>query len=85
MVDAWLETEKAAPKIADLVHLAATVRSKPELPTGCEVCRGEPFIANDSRAARCTCARGKALREMDRRREQETIRAKSNLPASNLD
>jgi hypothetical protein len=35
---------------------------------GCEICKGEPFIEFPNGWDRCTCARGQALRQMDRQR-----------------
>ena len=70
MIDRWLETQTVAPKIADLVNLAASVRAeKPTLPPGCDQCKGEPWVSSDRSgyavASRCTCARGQALRTLD--------------------
>jgi hypothetical protein len=44
MIDRWLETETVAPKVADLVRLAAQVRMAPPLPDGCDRCNGEPYV-----------------------------------------
>lgn len=70
MVERWLDTQTAAPKVADLVELATTVCSEPRsaLPAGCDRCDGAWFVVTDQGAARCTCARGQALLQMDRRR-----------------
>jgi hypothetical protein len=69
MIDRWLETETVAPKVADLVRLATQLRSGPALPDGCNLCNGEPYVVVEERgAARCTCARGEALRQLDRAR-----------------
>lgn len=82
MVSRWLETETIAPKVANFVALAAQVRNGPSLPDGCGICDGAPFVIRDyefggtcySGAARCTCERGEALRQLDRAREsQETV------------
>jgi hypothetical protein len=72
MIDRWLDTQTVAPKVANLVELAGTVRAASQvLPAGCDVCQGEPWVVNDRGAARCVCARGQALREMGRRNAQE--------------
>jgi hypothetical protein len=72
MIDRWIETQKAAPKVADLVGLSAEVRSDKEpLPTGCEICNGEPWIATDRGAKRCSCIRGQTLRTKDLAREAD--------------
>jgi hypothetical protein len=71
MISRWLETEVLAPKIANLVSLAAQVRIGPALPAGCDICGGQPFVVNEFGAGRCTCARGQALRQLDRAREAQ--------------
>jgi hypothetical protein len=68
MIETWLNRERVAPKIADIVSLAAEVHSnKQALPLGCDLCRGggELWVVTESGASRCTCARGKALRAKD--------------------
>lgn len=67
MIDRWLENETIAPKVADLVGLAANVgtSSAPGLHNGCELCNGEPFVVNEHGASRCTCKRGRALLQME--------------------
>ncbi|HLI85531.1 MAG TPA: hypothetical protein VKV17_16570 [Bryobacteraceae bacterium] len=68
MIDRWLETQTIAPKVANLVSLAAEVRNvDDELPGGCAVCGGGYWVVVDGLAKRCTCARGEALRQMARR------------------
>ena len=62
MVDRWLETQTVAPKVRDLIRLASEVRIDEDLPMGCEVCGGEPFVVTDRGAQRCRCARGRALK-----------------------
>lgn len=64
MIERWLETQTVAPKVADLVSLAATLRSGElgTLPAGCDVCNGELWVITDRGAKRCSCARGQALR-----------------------
>jgi hypothetical protein len=72
MVDHWLDTQTVAPKVSDLVSLAAQVRtSSSGLPVGCDVCHGDVWVIGNRGAARCTCPRGQALRQMDRQREQK--------------
>ncbi len=75
MIDHWLDTQPAAPKVADLVSLASSVRSpsSPGLPEGCGICQGEPFVFVEERggADRCTCPRGQALRQLERQHEQD--------------
>jgi hypothetical protein len=72
MIDRWLETQTAAPKVADLVSLAGDVRTDAKaLPTGCEVCGEELWVVTDRGARRCGCARGLELRAMDIAREGE--------------
>ncbi len=71
MIDHWLDTQTAAPKVADLVGLAAQVRTASQgLPAGCERCHGgDPFVEGSGGLwVRCGCARGRALRQMDQRR-----------------
>jgi hypothetical protein len=46
-------------------------RETEQLPTGCDRCNGEPYVITDDGAARCTCARGRELLQMDQRRERE--------------
>lgn len=64
MIEHWLETQTVAPKVADLVNLAATQRSSQigTLPAGCDICNGELWVITDRGAKRCSCARGQALR-----------------------
>jgi hypothetical protein len=72
MIDRWLDTKTAAPKVADLVDLATAVRiASDSLPAGCDVCRGEPWVVVERGARRCTCTRGQALRAKDAQREEE--------------
>ena len=62
MIEHWLETKTVAPKMADIVRLAREVQNGVEsLPTGCEICCGQPFVVTDNGARRCTCKRGQAL------------------------
>lgn len=70
MIDHWLDTQAAAPKVADLVSLSNNVRSEQAaLPDACDACHGEPWIVPDERGARrCECARGHALAAKDRER-----------------
>lgn len=42
---------------------------KEALPAGCGQCRGDPFVMGPGGMTRCSCARGTALREMDRQRD----------------
>ncbi len=78
MIDRWLERKTMAPKVSDLVGLAAEVSSRTEtLPGPCDLCRphagnwqvverrGEEFMS------RCDCPRGKALQQADANRETE--------------
>jgi hypothetical protein len=52
-----------------------------DLPKGCSECRGAPFVVGSSGgAARCTCARGRELYELDRAKAQGHTRPGS--PAS---
>lgn len=64
MIEHWLEAQTIAPKVADPVNLAASLRSGQlgALPAGCHICHGEPWVITDGGAKRCSCARGKALR-----------------------
>ena len=72
MIERWLDAQVAAPKVADLVSLAATVQTgQKALPEGCEWCNGDPWIVTDRGAMRCSCARGQELRAKDITREQE--------------
>jgi hypothetical protein len=82
MIDHWLDEQRVAPKIADLVALASHVRSASEgLPDGCSICHGEPWVIGPNGAARCSCARGQALRQMSIRREHEHARWCAGLSA----
>lgn len=47
---------------AEIARIAAETRKLPELPSGCAVCNGEPWIMVNGAAARCSCARGRALK-----------------------
>jgi hypothetical protein len=68
MIDRWLETEVVAPKVANLVSLAAGTRNEAdELSSGCSECKGEYWVVVEGEARRCKCARGEALRQMARR------------------
>ena len=81
MIDLWLETATAAPKISDLVSLAGQVRSSggDSLPAACATCSGPPtgygglfvFVQTDrgEATARCDCDRGRALQRLDQQRE----------------
>ncbi|HXS94174.1 MAG TPA: hypothetical protein VN736_06175 [Candidatus Limnocylindrales bacterium] len=72
MIAKWLNTQTAAPKVANLVDLAGEVRAEHQtLPDGCNVCRGELWIVVETGAKRCSCARGLALKAKDRAREDE--------------
>ena len=72
MIDHWLETQTAAPKVADLVSLAGAVRSEEKaLSAGCDICNGEPWIVTERGAKRCGCARGQELRAKDTAWEDE--------------
>jgi hypothetical protein len=72
MIHTWLRTQTRAPRVVNLVNLAATVPSSPRLPGGCNLCHGDLWVITDRGAARCTCVRGKALSYMDRCRQEET-------------
>ena len=84
MIDHWLETQTVAPKVADLVGLAAEVKpAGSALPPGCANCEIAPGIwaswvtverGGEFGSTRCACARGRALRAMDQRREQPSGR-----------
>jgi hypothetical protein len=68
MIDRWLDTQTAAPKVADLVSLAAQVRTASQgLPAGCPVCNGQPWVEGPDGWGRCSCGRGQALHQMDQR------------------
>lgn len=70
MVYRWLETEKIAPKVADLVGLSNQVRAaSQEMPAGCSNCNGDPWVMGPKGMRRCDCDRGQALRRMDKRRD----------------
>lgn len=80
MIQHWLETATAAPKVADLVRLSATVHGdRAALPPPCQLCAygggtWGPVVERSgcTGVGRCTCARGEALRRLDRQREQES-------------
>jgi hypothetical protein len=80
MIERWLERETAAPKVADLVALAAEVKTKQELPAGCDICGGDPWILTKRGAARCGCGRGRVLRDADRRRAESAARPTVGTP-----
>ena len=74
MVTHWIDTQREAPKVADLFVLAGEVSTSREaLPAPCDECapyggthrliirRGTEFMA------RCVCARGQRLAAMDAR------------------
>lgn len=73
MINRWLDTQTAAPKVADLVALAGEVPSTPgaSLPAPCEECAangGNWRVVHRGGAEgmdRCLCARGVALRALD--------------------
>jgi hypothetical protein len=65
MIDRWLELSPAAPKVSDLYRMAQETRKQEELPAGCPVCRGDPWVVDGGVAVRCTCARGDALARMN--------------------
>jgi hypothetical protein len=71
MIDAWIEKQTQAPKVADLVNLSTQVGISLEaLPAaGCELCNGLPFVIRErgtySYGERCTCARGQAFRRIE--------------------
>jgi hypothetical protein len=65
MINRWLASEKVTPKPADLSRLAQEVE-RGHLPTGCEVCGNGFWICTEKGARRCTCARGLALKAMER-------------------
>jgi hypothetical protein len=68
MIDRWLDTQTAAPKVSDLASLAAQVRTTSQgLPAGCDVCQGAPFVITGDGGKRCDCPRGQALRILDQR------------------
>jgi hypothetical protein len=72
MIERWIETQTTAPKVADLKALANEVRSDADsLPEGCRICNGQPWITTERGATRCVCARGIALRHIDRKRAEE--------------
>jgi hypothetical protein len=74
MIDSWLNSNRVAPKIVDLVELAAHLPQSETttLPAPCDACA--PFGGTHRLVAqegfldslgRCVCARGQALRAMD--------------------
>jgi hypothetical protein len=66
MIERWLDTQTVAPKVVDLIRLAGEVRIEmSNLPKGCEICSGQPFVVTDRGAQRCGCARGEALKAME--------------------
>ena len=66
MIERWLDIQTEAPKAVDLIRLAGEVRIEiANLPKGCEICCGHPFVVTDRGAQRCMCARGQALKAMD--------------------
>jgi hypothetical protein len=72
MIERWLETQTAAPKVADLVILAGDVRSDSgSIPGGCDLCNGDYWVVTARGAMRCGCSRGQALKAKDSQREQE--------------
>jgi len=66
MINAWLTTETAAPKVADLVKLSKAVRRPGDtsLPPGCNACNSGYWVITENGADRCQCARGQALRSI---------------------
>jgi len=75
MIDRWLETRTAAPKVADLVSLASETRTAQALPAGCASCGGEYWVVGPNGATRCNCARGSALRQLEQRAARESQKA----------
>lgn len=73
MINRWLDSEKVAPKVSDLVRLASEVPTTVHaaLPLPCPDCEGLPgdFVIVErglySGAARCSCPRGRALAARD--------------------
>lgn len=57
--------------VAELVRIASETKKRPELPSGCSACNGEPWIMVDGLATRCKCARGQALKALSLRSSQE--------------
>ncbi len=72
IIDHWLDNKTVAPKVADLIDLAQRFNRGSGLPDGCDHCHGEPFVIREGDkgriAVRCSCARGQALRAMDKMR-----------------
>jgi hypothetical protein len=64
MIDRWISGHAMAPKVSDLVGLAAETRKIAEgpLPAGCEVCDGANWVMAEKGMTRCSCQRGQALR-----------------------
>jgi hypothetical protein len=64
----WLDTQTAAPKVADFLKTAAEMRPARGLPDACGECKqsGGYWVFTDRGADRCRCPRGQALSQMDR-------------------
>ena len=61
------ETRHCQNLVAELMAAIADTRNAAVLPPGCDVCHGEPWVSTPNGAARCTCARGQALKRGMRR------------------
>ncbi len=68
MIDRWLETSPAAPKVFDFMYMAQVTRKREALGSGCDVCHGEPWVLGPNDIVRCGCTYGQALAELDRDR-----------------
>ena len=70
----WLETQRKAPQVADIVMLAHEIPDKIAIPEGCRACLGTDFIIVErdgvSGVKRCQCKRGRILADKDRQRRQ---------------
>lgn len=87
VISIFLKSSTAAPKVADIYRIADESRPVVRLPEGCEVCKGDPTVPVDPENTqagydRCSCARGDALRKMDREREREKKRASVTVMGS---
>jgi hypothetical protein len=71
IIERWRTTQRAAPKEADLIELAGETRNEADgLSSGCSKCNGAYWVVVNGEARRCECTRGRALRQMDRQRNE---------------
>lgn len=76
VIDSIVESAVFYPKIPELIEACEYI-SGDNLPTGCPICHGEPWISGTKKfkgreydcAVRCSCERGKYLLARDRERQ----------------